>query len=347
MQREFPEQYSKPVIKALKAISFGEPNVVGSSADHRILFSADYDLMESIIVTRRSTEQFQKKIQKIQKIGKIMDMKIGEISEWNLLKKPYIKNGTVKDYNQKDELAHLSKLWQSEFITHDEFMAASDMLKPHLTAIEYLNAKKELRFGLLRWTPAEVSKGYKELRNEKIMYLEDAFKTKGITKIDIIAWITNKYVELSNIIFWTNRSGKPYPYIPSVKRAIEEDILLYEAEGNYVKVAKRIYSLAKQYKDKGIQDSITDILNSPLGQLYMLTADLEVLEEFPQAVTQSRKRKQLDYLKDYFAKLYFPELNKATPNLDLLPLLKEVLQRECKDELTKHKLLPIPRDYRI
>ena len=345
MEREFPEQYSKPVIKVLKAISLGKPNVVGSSADHRILFSADYDLMESVILSRKSIAQFQKKIKNMP--GKIIDIKIGEISEWNLLKKPHIENGTVKQYNQKDELAHLSSLWQKELISHDEFMAASDMLKPHLTAIEYLNAKKELRFGLLRWTPSEVSKGFKELRNNKIIYLEDAFKTKGITKIDLIAWITNKYVELSNIIFWTNRSGKPYPYIPSVKRALEEDILLYEAEGNYLKVAKRMYSLAKQYKDKGVQDAITDILNSPLGRLYMLTADLEVLEEFPQAVTQARKRKELDLLKDYFAKLYFPDLNHATPNLEILPKLRKILQSESKLELEKYKLLPIPRDYRI
>jgi hypothetical protein len=345
MEREFPEQYSKPVIKVLKAISLGVPNVVGSSADHRILFSADYDLMESVVLSRKNVEQFQKKIKNMP--GKITDIKIGEISEWNLLKKPYIKNGNVKDYKQKDELAHLSSLWQKKLITHDEFMTASEILKPHLTAVEYLNAKKELRFGLLRWSTSEVQQGYKDLRNNKIIYLEDAFKSKGITKIDIIAWITNKYVELSNIIFWTNRSGKPYPHLQSVKRALEEDILLFEAEGNYIKVAKRMYSLAKQYKDKTVQDAISTILNSPLGMLYMLTADLEVLEEFPEAVTQARKRKQLDLLKDYFAKLYFPELNKAIPNLKLLPKLTEILQRECKLELEKHKLLPIPRDYRI
>ena len=345
MEREFPEQYSKPVIKVLKAISFGKPNVIGSSADHRILFSADYDLMEEVKFTSRSARQFQRKIKSIK--GKIVDIKCGEISEWNLLKRPHIRDGHVKDYNQKDELAHLSKLWSNKIVSHDEFMMASGLLKSHLTSVEFLEAKKELRFGLLRWSLKEVYNGYKELRDHSFIYLDEAFKTKGITKIDIVVWITNKYVEVSNIIFWTNRSGSPYAYIPAVKKALAEDILVYETEGNYVKVAKRMYALAKKYKDKYIEDAITDILIGPIGRLYMLTADLEVLEEFPEAVTQKRKRQELDLLKDYFAKLYFPELNKATPNLSLLPKFQEILQQECKMALKNHKLLPIPRDYTI
>jgi hypothetical protein len=345
MEREFPEQYSKPVIKVLKSVSFGIPRVIGSSADHKILFSADYDLIEKVKVTSRSQSQFQKKVRSVK--GKITDIKCGEISEWNLLKKPYIRDEVVRDYSQKDELAHLNKLWSDNLLSHDEFMNATDLLQPHLSPIEFLKARKELRFGLLRWSLKEVADGYKELRNKKFIYLDEAFKTKGITKIDVVAWVINKYVEVSNIILWTNRAGSTYAYIPEIKKALAEDILVYEADGNYVKVAKRLYSLAKKMKDKGVEKAITDILNGPIGKLYMLTSDLEVLEEFPRAVTQARKRRELDLLKDYFAKLYFPELNRATPNLELLPHFQEILQYECKKELENHKLLPIPRYYRI
>lgn len=59
MEREFPDQYSKPLTKVLKAISFGTPNVVGSSADHRIMYAADYDLIESVILRRGSARKFQ------------------------------------------------------------------------------------------------------------------------------------------------------------------------------------------------------------------------------------------------------------------------------------------------
>jgi hypothetical protein len=346
MERQFPDQYSKPLQKVLKAVSFGTPNVVGSSADHKIMYSADYDLIENVILSRGSTKKFQEKVRKIQKVAKIVDIKCGEVSEWNLLKKPYVENGKVKNYKQEDELKHLSALWQNKIVTHDEYMSASDILKPHLDAVEFLNARKELRFGLLRWTVAEVLRGYKELRDNSIYYLDDAFKSKGITKLDLIAWITNKYVEISNVIVWVN-NNKPYAYIPAIKKALKENILEYEAEGNYIKVAKRMYSLAKQYKDASIVDELTNILNSPIGKLYMVTVDMEVLEEFPTAVTQARKRKELDTLKNFFAKLFFPELDNATPNNTKLSYLKEILQARTKEALEEAKLLPIPRDYMI
>lgn len=347
MEREFPTQYSRPLVKVLKAISMGTPNVVGSSADHRILYSADYDLVESMKVGRLSERQFQKKIKQIQKIGKITDIKCGEITSWNLLSKPSIKNGKVKNYDHKKELAHLSQLWQQQIITHDEFMNGTEKLVERLEPVQFLLLRKELRFGLLRWSVKEVEQGYKTLRTNEIITLEDAFKTKGITKVDVVAWITNKYVEVSNIIVWLKRNNQPYTYVPHLYVSLTEDILLYAAEENYVKVAKRMYSLAKQYKDVEVQNKISTMLNSPIGQLYMLVADLEVLQDFPNAIKQARKRKQLDLLKDYFAKLYFPELNKATPNLELLPKLEQVLQDECKAEMKKQNLLPIPRDYRI
>jgi hypothetical protein len=345
MDRKFPEQYSSEVLKVLKSVSIGIPNVVGSSADPRVMYSADYDLIEDVELKRGSAKGFQRKIKKIQKIGKIVDTKIGEITEWNLLRKPYIQKSNVKGYNQGEELKHLSALWSDKIITHDEFMLAQKLLKPHLTAIEFLEARRELRFGVLRWDLKEIADGYKELRNETVIYLYDAFKTKGITKIDVIVWLKNKYVEFSNIILWT-KNGRPYAYIPALKQSLAENMLEYESEGNYVKLAKRMLSLAKQYKDHTNIQKLTEILNSPIGKLYLVCADMEVLQDFPKVV-KANKRKQLDLLRDDFAKLFFPELNYAVPDLKLLPKLKEVLQSEMKKALELKHLLPIPRDYRI
>ena len=44
MERHFPEQYSSDVLKVLKTIAIGTPIVMGSSADPKIMYSADYDL---------------------------------------------------------------------------------------------------------------------------------------------------------------------------------------------------------------------------------------------------------------------------------------------------------------
>ena len=343
MSREFPTQYSAGLRKVLKAISIGTPHIMGSSAEHTMMYSADFDLLEVVPFKLRSVSMFQKKVYGIQKVGKIVDIKCGEITEWNLLKKPHIKKN-VKNYNQKDELAHLNQLWQEKIISGKEYDMAKELLKPSLTIPEFLFARKELRFGLLRWTVQDVLNGYKQFRDKHIM-LSEAMKSKGITKIDVVAWVKTKYVEFSNIIIWTKK-GKPYAHIPVIKQALAEDIRMYEADGNYVKVAKRMLNLAIKLGNTTDVQKLTEVLNSPLGKLYMVTSDLEVLQEYPDAVAP-KKREELDYMRDDFAKLFYPELVSATPKLSLLPKLKEVLQKNMKITLEEKHLLPIHRDYSL
>lgn len=343
--REFPAQFSTPLQKVLKAISIGTPNVVGSGADHRLLYVADYDLIEQVVVSAGHIRAFKKTIQSCQKIGKVVDIKCGELKEWNLMEGVTIKVRKVVGYDQKKELAHLRELWQKEIVTHDEFMTLEKMLKPSLTVPEAFEIRQISRFGVLRWTPAEVLAGHKTLRDDKTIYLEDAVKTKGITKIDVVAWVKDRYAEVSNIIIWTNRSGKPFVKLLNFNTSVAENISSFESEGNYMKVAKRMLSLAKVKKDTAIMEKLFEILNSPLGALYLVTVDLEVLEDFPQAISQSRKREELDLMRDRFAKLYFPQFNKATPSLKLLPELEETLQNEVEKVMKEARLLPVPRDY--
>jgi len=326
-------------------MSIGPPNLVGSGADHRLMYAADYDLIEKVTASAPSIRRFQALIKKASKYGKITDIKCGEVSEWNLMTKVRMSGRKVVGYNQKEELAHLSKLWQNKIVTHDEFMMMSDLLTPSMTISESVKARKEGRFGVLRWTPKDVYDGYLKLRDGKIMYLTEAVKTKGITKVDLVAWIQDKYVEVSNIIVFTNRSGKPLPKLNNLKESLSENLLAYEVDGNYIKVAKRMFAIAKLRKDTETIDTLLDILNSQLGSLYLVTADLEVLQEFPSAINSSRKRLQLDLMRDRFAKLFYPEFNKAVPSLKLLPVLEEVLQRETKKALEEEGLLPIPKDY--
>ena len=93
-------------------------------------------------------------------------------------------------------------------------------------------------------------------------------------------------------------------------------------------------------------DTIIDILNGPIGKLYAVTSDLEVLSIHPKP-QPIKKRKQLDLMHDEFAKLFFPELSRATPKIALLPKLREILQENMKITLQKHKLLPVPKIYNI
>jgi hypothetical protein len=344
-ERTFPDQFSMPVRKVLSAMSIGVPNLVGSGADHRMMYAADYDMIEKVVASAPSVRKFQGLVKKASKYGKITDIKCGEVSEWNLLSKVRLSGRKVVGYNHQEELAHLRELWQKKIVTHDEFMNMETLLKPTLTILESIHARKEGRFGILRWTPKDVNEGHLKLRDGKVMYLSEAIKTRGITKVDLIAWIQDKYVEVSNILIFTNRSGKPLPKLNNLKESLSENLLAYEVDGNYIKVAKRMFAIAKLRHDTETIETLLDILNSQLGSLYLVTADLEVLQDFPSAINSSRKRLELDLMRDRFAKLFYPQFNKAVPSLALLPVLQEVLQRETKKALEEEGLLPIPKDY--
>lgn len=329
--RMFPEQYSKCLQKALKSISFGEPQVLGSSADHQIMYSADYDLLEYIPFRKGSVKQFQNIVAKLK--GVITNIKCGEVAEWNLL--------TKKKYNQGQELAHLRHLWQNQIITHEEFMEGEKLLKPHLTAAEKVAARKELRFGLLRWTPKEIEEGHKTLRNKKVIHLEEAMKSTGVTKVDILTWCEDKYVEVSNIFIWTRKGGKPYLKVPHLIDGLKEDIAYYISEGNYFKALKRMYSIAKNKKEQHLMKVIQDVLNSPLGHIYLVVSDLKVLQEFPNIISSKRKRVQLDKMRNDMAKLYYPDYDHSKNVEKLLPALEQTLQDETKKKMEELQLLPV------
>jgi len=336
--RPFPEQFSKPVRKVLSAISMGTPNVVGSSEDHRVMYSADYDLMEEVPLTAANVRAFQRLVKGLGRVGKVTDIKIGEVKEWNLMK--------GAKYDQKRELAHLNELWRSKVITSKELGHAKDLLKPHLTVPEKLRVRKELRFGVLRWTPSDVATGHIQYRGQTF-YLPTAMKSSGITKVDVVAWVKDRYVEVSNIILWLKRKGVPYAHLQSLKKGLAEDILLYEDDGNYIKVAKRMLSLAKAEGHKTDEGKLIELLNSELGAVYTIVSDLEVLEEFPQATVPAKRREELDLMRDRMAKLYFRQFDHVMDPKKLLPQLKEVLQDGTKALMLKEHLLPIAKHYRV
>jgi hypothetical protein len=329
-------EFSKPLYKLLEKVSLGKPNVVGSASDHQLLYVADYDMMETIKISKSAISSFQKKIKKI--AHQIADIKIGSIDDWNLLKS--------NTYSQKNEIAHLNKLWNDQIITDSEYNHIRSLLKPRLSKIDFLKTRKKARFGILRWTPREVKQGYKYLRDKTSITLEDACMSPGITKVDVVMWFRNKYVEISNIVLWSDSNWRPYAKLDDYKTSVYQAILTYEHEGNYMKVAKRMLLLSRKLHFTDDTAKILDILNGPLGRVYMIKSNLDTLKEFPDLIDPKNKKDELDFLIDYYNHLYFNEFQ-GLPSLDKIPMMDEVLQKNMKLLLKKAKLLPIPKRYRV
>jgi hypothetical protein len=113
MSRLYPEQYSSSVRKVLEEVSFGPPVLMVSSGDPKVMYAADYDLLEKVMYNGiKTVRAFQKKIELLASKYKITDIKCGENLNWNLLQ--------TKIYNKQKELEHLRRLWKEKVISDNE-----------------------------------------------------------------------------------------------------------------------------------------------------------------------------------------------------------------------------------
>lgn len=334
MLRKFPLQYSSEVKTILNAMSIGDPNIVGSSVDRRLLYSADYDMIQEIELSPASSHAFIKHIAELHSLPNthITDIKIGEIPNWNLV--------TSNKYVRKDEIKHLELLLDEGIIDSHEYKEAKKLLPRHMTPLKLIEARKELRFGILRWTPKDVFKGYLKLRNGKTITLVDALRSLGITKIDVISFVNGKYTDFSNIILW-----KGYSEITGM--TLKDSLIYYLGERNYWKALKRIFSIAKDMKDEKLQETCLEILNSKLGYISNIVSDMEVLQSLTQRDLTKKERRNINYelntIIDRLSKVYIDGFKRAKRvSFKLLPKLDSILQHETKLAMEQEGLLPLP-----
>ena len=121
----------------------------------------------------------------------------------------------------------------------------------------------------IRWTPKEIEDGGEAL--------EDALRTGGRTKIDTMAVIGNRYVEIGCVYMYGENAEPPDENV--VVKQLEESIDEELADKNYWKALKRYFSILRlTEKDEKKQDTLVNIFNSDLGRLYSVISDISILE---------------------------------------------------------------------
>jgi len=114
-------------------------------------------------------------------------------------------------------------------------------------------------------------------------------------KIDLIARIDNRFIEISIIYNFTTSANDEPSFISSIK----EDITTLTKEGKFYKVLKRYFSLYQRNKDKSILLKLSKFFNSEFGALYQHSSNLKairlLLENYDDDIT---KRKVIINLKD-------------------------------------------------
>jgi len=152
---------------------------------------------------------------------------------------------------------------------------------------------------------------------------ENDFNKIEFLKIDTIIYYDGVFKELT-INYWLN------PNIHEVVKEIKENIKTELKEGNYYKVVKRFFSIAKVEDDKNKGLLISNFLNNYIGGEYKLLSNLKAIKSLLENYDDLSVRKMVRInLKN----------NNIISNIDviykLIPKLQKKVNKEGKNFLDK------------
>lgn len=289
LDKKTEENYMREEKEVIDAISFDskEVAILGSMSIRSQQYASDFDLYE--VVKGKSLKGVKRRFQGIvKKLLKRKNLYIGDIKCGEYEKYEVLRNETdLEDYDYEKTVGKLKALYESGDLTKAEYENGKKLIKRNPSIAEWGRMQKELRFQVLRWSPADVLRGYLDMRDGERVDLGEAMKT-GLFKLDCIAYIEdlNLYQEFSIIydvrINGVRASAKPQQTEVTLKR----DIQYYSAVGDWFKVVKRLFSYnsylyryGRREKHKIVKniEVLNDLLNSDLGILNSVKNDLEVL----------------------------------------------------------------------
>jgi hypothetical protein len=346
------ESYSNQLLDNIQLISFNnfKPSIMGTASLKSQLYSADLDLYSIIKyknlkeAKENIEENFKKIVKRIAQNSDVffMDFKLGYNNE--LYQKLNNINEIREFYENKKNL-----------LTAEE--------KNKINLIKNLDDLKEYTRKLytLRWTPREILQGYKMVNKEK-KTISESLDDKSVIKLDILAWIDGEFVEMTNLFeFMVGNKPLNFEEDSNIVKSIKEDIIYYYDERNYIKMLKRIFTVAKIRGDKNIINKLVNIFNSGLGRLYQVSSNLEniinLIEKLNNTNLEKIREKIINYLQELKSRMgniyefeiplkFYDEIDKISKIKDFqkMSLKIEDLREKIKMKLNKETLKRIKKD---
>lgn len=214
----------------------------------------------------------------------------------------------------------------------------------------------------IRWTVNDVLRG-RRVMDDHVHYLADTIKNPGLFKLDVVAFIDNRYTELSIIYFNSKNSGFTDE---ELKKELKEQVKEKYDEGLYYKVSKRIFNIARVDEDDETALKLLPLFNGDLGRLYSIISDIDVLVylyENKKHIPKDRMISELDNFKTRMSNIwnlstfiknesaFLKAIDKQMQRFNPRELLKlgdklfAILNTSAKSVLEKLKLLPPPAKY--
>jgi hypothetical protein len=272
-EKHFPGNYTEQVLDVLKRMSvtnLKHVKIVGSTSVRSQQYAGDIDADNTVKIDSyaQAASLLKEVIKRLDSSIFITDFKIGEMPMWDVL-----HSTREGEFDLVKSLQKLSAL-KNSIISEAEFKGAERLLRAVKDPLTLVEAKKGIRFHILRWKPSEVLAGVKNIRGITIS-LEDAIASGGLIKLDVIK-DTDRFTEIS-MIYTMKLNGKQITKVgQNLIQSLEEDIVYFDKR-NPFKALKRAFSLAKVTKNTSELEFLVPLLNSDLGRLYNIVSNLETI----------------------------------------------------------------------
>lgn len=301
------ESYNFDTVKAVHLMAIDpEIQFIFGSASYRMqLYPGDIDANETVNKNMNKQDIIQLVSNKLQKIVfdiintpgyYISEVKAGYDDVFNQIhigkivyspSKNYVIgfNPTLlsSDFNRLFKNGYLTKLEYQQF---DEILQSnsSNIPVPAFEQLYHLLREKTI----LRWSPKEILKGYKRLPGNRFKSLYDSLFDKTMVKIDMLAPVNNRYIEVTNffILQYVDENGKshninlPGDFDDDIVTNLKNEVRkLYFSSlfFNPLKMSKRMWSMARLQKDMNVVNKLTPLLRSDASMLGQINSELETI----------------------------------------------------------------------
>ena len=335
-----PLDYPEKLKFVLEQITINEvPKVVGSTAYLQHKYPSDVDVFEDVTVSKSRdaaavfyANAIKNIIEKIQINNKLFfsDIKIGEDPRYIFDKE--IENTTV---NERKEIMNL--LYNKNLIDRSTYSILASLIEDKY---EFNMAIRKYR--VLRWTPEEVINGKKVLRNDKFILLEDAVTQDALIKLDVISWITSRYLSIEvffNLKYIENGQTISFHPLDSYKESLLKAVEFYSMPTHYnpLKVAKRLWSLSRLIDCGNLLEAINPLLGSDPAALNQVVADIETIEIMLKTDENEQQKKYNIYTDQDYDRIYLQVLGFQKRIYNHSSLMFEDLFRQVYDTWAIYK----------
>ncbi len=371
-KKKYPLNYSNQAVDIIDMMVFNPKNaeILGSMGFKSSEYAGDYDIYETVKISSFEALQYEfiKKIQRLNHSSNVFvgDIKIGVDDNLKIIDEDaYFKNNKLIGYNQEQSKQKLHELYKVGIISRNDYYVFNKYLVENPSRSEWNKIKKAMRIHIIRFTQADILKGFKMLGTRKITLLE-ALKMDGLFKLDVIGYADGRFMEFSIIYDLRDQNMKRLNnYRVNIVEGLKENIELYKDLDKHFKVIKRVMSLKRYlylYRRKSESllkdiENINDILNGELGLLYSVLVDCETLltlleDDNINTVPYQKMINQMDGFITRLANIYsMPKYKKIEKNIidklkdcinekdfsllkptlkDIIPKLSKILNDEAK-----------------